>query len=234
MGALHAMAADEPGVIVVDSLYGNGNLGDLKAAADVADATGSVLVVDETHAFGCAAGGLGLVDELGLADRVHFRAAGFSKALAARGGVIVGPSRALEAFRFNDATMIFSTAPKTHEAVGWDATIDVILSEGWRREQLHRNHAVLKEGLIEIGLGTHVANSQRQILTITTGDADTTHAFRNACADKGVYGAVFCPPFAQEGKTFLRFSAHADLTDGDLERFLRAMKELRHMLPVLR
>ena len=59
MAALHALAVDEPGVIVVDALYGNGSLGSLAAAADVTEATGSVLVVDETHAFGCAAGGLG-------------------------------------------------------------------------------------------------------------------------------------------------------------------------------
>ena len=97
MRALKALAADEPGVIVVDSLYGNGSVGDLVSACDVAEATGSILVVDETHAFGCADGGLGLVDELGLSERVHFRAAGFSKALAARGGVVVGPSRVLEA-----------------------------------------------------------------------------------------------------------------------------------------
>ena len=121
MEQLHSLAADEPGVIVVDALYGNGELGDLRAAAEIALSTGSVLVVDETHAFGCAGGGLGLVDELGLAERVHFRTIGFSKVMAARGGVIVGPSRALEAFRFNDPTMIFSTAPKPHEAVGWDA-----------------------------------------------------------------------------------------------------------------
>ena len=231
MAALHALAVDEPGVIVVDALYGNGSLGSLAAAADVAEATGSVLVVDETHAFGCAAGGLGLVDELGLSERVHFRTAGFSKALAARGGVIVGPSRPLEAFRFNDDTMIFSTAPKAHEAVGWDATVDVVLSEGWRREQLHHNHAVLREGLLDLGLGRHVAHSDRQILTIVTGGADTTHAFRDACASRGVFGAVFCPPFAPEGKSFLRFSVHADLTTDDLERFLSVMRQLRHLLP---
>ena len=70
MDALHALAADEPGIIVVDALYSNGALGLLRRAAEVAEATGSVLVVDETHAFGCASGGLGLVDELGLADQV--------------------------------------------------------------------------------------------------------------------------------------------------------------------
>ena len=97
-----ALAAEEPGVIVIDGVYGNGAVGNVRAAAEVARETGSVLVVDETHSFGCAAGGLGLVDELGVADGVHFRCIGLSKAFASRGGLVVGPSRALEAFRFVD------------------------------------------------------------------------------------------------------------------------------------
>ena len=65
-----------------------------------------MLVVDETHSFGCAAGGLGVVDELGAAGGVHFRALGLSKAFASRGGLVVGPSRALEALRFVDRQMV--------------------------------------------------------------------------------------------------------------------------------
>ena len=231
MSQLHTLASDEPGVIVVDALYGNGAVSDLKTVADIAESTGSVLVVDETHAFGCATGGLGLVDELNLSHRVHFRTIGFSKALAARGGAIIGPSRALEAFRFNDSTMIFSTAPKSHEAVGWDATIDVVLEEEWRREKLRYNHATLKQGLLDLGLEDHVAHSDRQILTIVTGDANTTQSFRDACAARGVFGAVFCPPFAQEGKNFVRFSVHAALTEEDLNRFVECMRDLRYLLP---
>ena len=102
MDHLRALAAEEPGVIVIDGVYGNGAVGNVRAAAEVARETGSVLVVDETHSFGCAAGGLGLVDELGVADGVHFRCIGLSKAFASRGGLVVGPSRALEAFRFVD------------------------------------------------------------------------------------------------------------------------------------
>ena len=229
MHALQALAADEKGIIVVDALYGNGAVGELAHAARIAEETGSVLVVDETHAFGCAAGGLGFVDELGLADKVHFRTVGFSKAMAARGGAIIGPSRALEAFRFNDATMIFSTAPKTHEAIGWDATLDVLLSEDGeaRRRALKRNYSTLRAGMLDLGMGRHVGTSDRQILVVETGDAATTQAFRDACAASGLFGAIFCPPFAQEGKTFVRFTVNSGLKESQLERFLETMNEAK-------
>ena len=118
MEVLRGLCAEEPGVILVDGVYGNGAVGRVAEAAEVAEATGSVLVVDETHSFGCAAGGLGVCEEAGVSHSVHFRTVGLSKACASRGGLVVGPSRALEAFRFVDRQMIFSTAPLEHEIVG--------------------------------------------------------------------------------------------------------------------
>ena len=76
----------QPGVIVVDGVYTNGAVARLAEVVEVAEASGSVLVVDETHSFGVAPGGLGVCEEAGVVDRVHFRAIGLSKACASRGG----------------------------------------------------------------------------------------------------------------------------------------------------
>ncbi len=76
----------EPGVIVVDGVYINGAVARLAEVVEVAEASGSVLVVDETHSFGVTPGGLGVCEEVGVVDRVHFRAIGLSKACASRGG----------------------------------------------------------------------------------------------------------------------------------------------------
>ena len=78
--------ATRPGVIVVDGVYTNGAVARLAEVAELAEASGSVLVVDETHSFGVTPGGLGVCEEAGVVDRVHFRAIGLSKACASRGG----------------------------------------------------------------------------------------------------------------------------------------------------
>jgi len=230
MAALRALAADEPGVIVVDGVYGNGAVADLAAAADVAEQTGCVLVVDETHSFGVAAGGLGICEEVGIAHRVHFRTIGLSKAAASRGGVIVGPSRALEAFRFVDKQMIFSTAPLDHEIVGYDATLGVLLSDDWRRHALHTTHATLKRGLLDLGYVDDVARSERQIISVVTGDAARTIAFRDYLAQRNIFGAVFCPPATREGRAYVRFTVNAGVTPGQCERFLEVMDGARPLL----
>jgi len=230
MSALHSLAAEESGVIVVDGVYGHGAVGKLSEAADVAEATGSVLVVDETHSFGCGAGGLGVSEEQGVSHRVHFRTIGLSKACASRGGVIVGPSRALEAFRFVDKQMIFSTAPFDHEIVGYDTTLDVLLRDDWRREALHANHRRLKEGLLDLGYQDAVAQSDRQIISIITGGASSTAAFRDFCAERGVFGSVFCPPAAREGRSYLRFTINCAVTASQCEHFLAVMEDARPLL----
>ena len=73
-------------MIVVDGVYINGAVARLAEVVEVAEASGSVLVVDETHSFGVTPGGLGVCEEVGVVDRVHFRAIGLSKACASRGG----------------------------------------------------------------------------------------------------------------------------------------------------
>ncbi|HLX01152.1 MAG TPA: aminotransferase class I/II-fold pyridoxal phosphate-dependent enzyme, partial [Trinickia sp.] len=78
-----------PGVIVVDSIYStNGSLCPLTDVVDIGTAMGCVLVVDESHSLGThGPGGAGLVVELGLTDRVHFRTASLAKAFAGRAGL---------------------------------------------------------------------------------------------------------------------------------------------------
>lgn len=229
--ALHGLASRQPGVVVLDGVYNNGAVARVREAVAVAEATGSVLLVDETHSFGCAAGGLGVCDEAGVADRVHFRCVGLSKAFASRGGIVVGPRRALEAFRFVDGALIGSTAPLEHEIVGYDATLDVLLSDtDGRRERLHANHAFLKEGLLALGYDDDAARSDRQILSVVTGDAARTIAFRDFCAARGAFGSVFCPPATREGRAYLRFTVNCGLSDEQCDRFLQVMEDGRAML----
>ena len=227
---LSSLAHARPGIIAVDALYTDGSVAPLKEMVEMAEATGSVLVVDETHSFGCAAGGLGICEELGISERVHFRTIGFSKALASRGGIVIGPSRVLEAFRFNDSQSIFSTKPLLYEIVGFDATLDVLLQEEWRRQRLGSTHAAIKSGLLGLGYGDYISRSDRQIVSVVTDSDAATVRFRDACISRGVHGAVFVPPAAPEGRSFVRFSCHAEMSDAEVDRFIQTLGEAKGAL----
>ena len=220
------------GLIVVDALYSTtGAIAPLEELADFAELQGHVLIVDETHSFGVhGPNGAGLVSALGLADKVHFRTFGLSKAIAARGGVVVGSARNIEYFRYEALPMIFSTSVLVYEVAGFNATLDIVASEPWRARLVHDNHAYLKRGLLSYGFA--VAQSDSQLLALMTGTDDATSAFRDHLAHRGIHGAVFVPPATPVNGALIRFTIHAGLTRGDLDRVLDACVEARSRLGI--
>src|SRR5690606_9302480 len=158
-----------PGLIAVDALYStDGDLAPLHAFVEVAERYGGAMVVDETHSFGAQGpGGAGLVVAAGLADRVHFRTVGLSKAVASRGGLIVCSQRNAEFFRYEALPVIVSTSVMQHEVAGFDAVLDIFENDDWRRVKLTANHAYLKAGLD--ALGYNVDASKAQIIALEAG-----------------------------------------------------------------
>lgn len=209
-----------PGLVIVDSLYStNGNMCPLEQIVDVAELGGCAIVVDETHAFGChGVDGSGLVTELGLSSRVHFRTMGLSKAIAARGGMVAGSRKSMEYFRYEARPMIFSTAVLGYEIEGFNTALDIIAQEPWRRQHLKRNHQFLKTGLLS--LGYDVTASDSQIVSIVTGNIENTVLFREYLERYGVIGSVFCPPATPPNGSLIRFTVNASLTKSMLRHTL--------------
>lgn len=77
-------------MIVVDSVYStNGSLCPLEDFVALAEETGCVIVVDESHSVGThGPEGRGIVYALGLTKRVDFVTASLAKTFAGRGGLI--------------------------------------------------------------------------------------------------------------------------------------------------
>lgn len=218
------------GLVVVDSLYStNGKICPLVDIIDVAEAGGCVIVVDETHSFGPhGPGGAGIVADLGLSDRVHFRTVGLSKAMAARGGVVVGSSRNIEFYRYEALSMIFSTSVLGYEIAGFDKALDIIQEEPWRTDKLHQNHALLRDGLLEAGFD--VRDSDSQIIALVTGSNPDTKKFRDCLAGQGIFGSVFLPPATPRNASLIRLTVNATLTAEDIDRTLKACLHCRDHL----
>ena len=162
---------------------------------------------------------------LGLADRVHFRTVGLSKAVASRGGVVVGSARNMEFFRYEAYPMIFSTSVLGHEVAGFEAALDIIETEEWRRTRLHRNHAVLRAGLDD--LGYNVDNCDTQILSLEAGLEADVKRLRDALEENDVFGSVFCAPATPKKRALVRFTVNASLTDEQIQHVLSACARIR-------
>lgn len=216
-----------PGVVVVDSIYSTtGSIAPLRQIVEVCEANGCVLVADESHSLGThGPNGEGLVVELGLADRVHFRTASLAKAFAGRAGFVTCSRRFAEYFKSESNPAIFSSTLLPHDIHGLAATLGVIRTEHWRRERLRENAAFLRNALD--GLGYNLNGSECQIVSLESGTEQNTIVLRDALESRGIFGSIFCAPATPKSRALMRFSVHAGLGRDDLERLVEACRDIR-------
>lgn len=216
-----------PGVIVVDALYStNGSIAPLHAVVDIAERSGSILIVDESHSLGThGPGGAGLVAALGLSERVHFRTASLAKAFAGRAGFLTCSSHFKGYFLSASRPAIFSSCLLEHELAWFDAALDFIAAADARRAALHATARQVRAGLR--CLGYNVDDGTEQIIALEAGPEPKTLVLRKALERRGIYGAVFCAPATAKNRSLVRLTLNAGLDAGQVERLLDACADMR-------
>ncbi|QKW37272.1 quorum-sensing autoinducer synthase [Actinomadura sp. NAK00032] len=216
------------GVIAVDAVYStDGSVCPLPGLVEVADEHDCLLVVDESHSLGThGERGEGLVAASGLTGRVDFRTASLAKALPGRAGLIAcdRPGFA-DYFAHTALPAVFSSTLLPHDVAGLAAALKVVRREGRRRDRLRTVAARLRAGLAE--LGYTLVESDSQIIALEAGSEAEATLLRDALVRRDIFSAALFPPAASVGRTLVRLSAHAGLTDGDVGRVLAACEELR-------
>jgi len=221
------VAKSGPGFVVVDAVYSiDGNVCDLHNIIAVAEQYGCATIVDETHSFGThGPDGAGLVVAEGLAERVHFRTVGLSKAVSGRGGIVVCSARNAEFLRYESLPTIFSTSVLEYEAAGFHAVLDVFANEPWRQRKVHQNHERLRQALTDLGYNVELSRSQ--IIALEAGEILQTVKLRDALETRGVFGALFFPPATPEKRCLIRFTVNSGLTTSELDRVIAVCREIR-------
>lgn len=212
--------------IVTESVFSmDGDLTPLVDVCNIAERSGSLVIVDEAHATGLyGARGSGRVEELGLRDQVAATIHTGGKALGAGGAWIAG-SRVLREGLINRArSFIFSTAPMPVLAAALGAALDVMASEPARRADVHRKADLLRRALASADVKTHGASP---IVPIVAGTNEAALALQAAMIERGFDVRAIRPPSVPPGTARLRVSVRYPVSDADLLRFA---SEVAHVL----
>jgi CAI-1 autoinducer synthase len=215
------------GVIVIDALYStNGSVAPLREVVDIAERSGSILIVDESHSLGThGPGGAGLVVEMGLADRVHFRTASLAKAFAGRAGVITCSRHFKGYFLSASRPAIFSSCLLGHELAWFDAALDFVAGADQRRAALRAVTKQVRAGLAD--LGYNISDGSEQIIALEAGPEPRTLALRKALERRGIYGAVFCAPATAKNRSLVRLTLNSGLQQHEVGKLLDACADIR-------
>lgn len=216
-----------PGIITVDSVYSqNGNICPLKKVSDIAEAYASILVVDETHAYGVFGDeGEGLSASLHLENKVHFRTASLSKAFITRAGIISGSVKHLEFIQHESRTALFSSAPVDCDIAGLLVVLKLIRKSNKARETLAEYSKYVRKGLHE--LGYNIELSQAQIIGLQSGTEERTLKLRSVLETNGIYGSPFFYPATPRDQSELRFSLNSGLEQEALHHLIHVCAEIR-------
>jgi 8-amino-7-oxononanoate synthase len=240
---LERATGDGGGVlVVVDGVFSmEGDVADVPRIAELCQAHGARLMVDEAHGVGVlGARGAGASEALAAEDVVDLRMGTFSKSLASCGGFIAGPADVIDFLRVQSRAFMF-TAAAVPAAVGAALEAVRICRSPEGPELLARlaeNAKYLERGLDELGFTVvpsgAVAPDGSEIVTpvvpVLVGDDWKAAVFWKALYDADVYTNVALYPAVERGSALLRTSVMATHERSHLDRALEVFDSCRGAL----
>lgn len=183
----------------------------LLALAGVAQAYNAVLLVDEAHGLGVTGDGHGSVHAAGLSGLDHVIVTmTLSKAMASQGGVVLGPQVLRNHLINRSRPFIYDTGLNPAACAAALAALHVVRTEPDRPAAIHAATA-------RLAAACNVPPAAGPVVSVPMpGPRETVHA-ADLCLRRGVRVGSFRPPSTPDAVSRLRLTAHAGLTDSDLD-----------------
>ncbi|PKY06756.1 aminotransferase [Aspergillus campestris IBT 28561] len=214
--------------IVVESLYSmDGDIAPLRAFVDVVDRVlprgNAYFVVDEAHATGVLGPrGAGVVQELGLEERMFVRVHTFGKALASHGAIVLCCPLTRE-YLVNYARSLIYTTALGFPFLASIRTAYELLSEGKTEPAQHTLHNLthyLSKRLDEL-----TSESDPAVFSVDHFPGSPIFALRSpvprrlaeACQREGIVVRAIMAPTVPAGRERVRVCLHAGNTTGEID-----------------
>lgn len=210
-------------LVVVESVYSmDGDICPLNEVAKLCEAHEAMLIVDEAHSIGIhGENGSGLVQDLGLSDKVAARVMTYGKAPGIHGAAVVGP-KWLKEYQTNfSRSLIFSTAPSPHQFAGIAGMYSLLPNLGEARNELNGiiDYFILKR---EDDKGDWLHSRSHIQSLIIPGNAQVI-AVSNKLRSVGINALPIRKPSVAEGQERIRFCLHTYNTKEEIDLLFKAL-----------
>ncbi len=209
-------------LVVVESVYSVfGDAAPIGELFDTCRRHDAVLVVDEAHALGVSGdGGRAMCHHHALGSQPDIVATvTLSKALGAQGGAVLCAPAVREHLVNRARPFIYDTGLAPGAAGAALGALRVVAAEPERA-------ARAKEVSAGLALAGRVARPAAAVLSVPMPGPREALAAVAAAASQGVRIGCFRPPSTPDGSSRLRLTAHAQLTDDNLEFATRVLREV--------
>ncbi|TXH94979.1 MAG: 8-amino-7-oxononanoate synthase [Pseudomonas sp.] len=213
-------------LVVTDGVFSmDGDLADLPNLCAVAKASNAWVMVDDAHGFGpLGATGGGIVEHFGLGlDDVQVLVGTLGKAFGTAGAFVAGSEELIETLIQFARPYIYTTSQPPAVACATLKSLELLQSEGWRRDHLNTLIARFRQGAAEIGLT--LMDSPTPIQPILVGDSARAMQLSAMLKERGLLVGAIRPPTVPAGSARLRVTLSAAHSEAQLERLLQALAE---------
>ena len=219
-------------LIVTDGVFSmSGDICKLPEIVALKKKYGARVMVDDAHGLGVIGeGGRGTASHFGLEDEVDVIMGTFSKSLASLGGYMAANERTVEFVKHFSRPYIFSASITPASVACATASLRILKREPERVKRLYDISRYMERRLLEEGIS--IIRSQTPIIPIYTYDDEKAFLACKMLLEKGVYVNPVVSPATPVGKALLRTSYTATHTEEQLDRAVKAIKEVLTALNV--
>ena len=213
-------------LVVTDGVFSmDGDLADLPTLCATANARGAWVMVDDAHGFGpLGKTGGGIVEHFGLGmAEVPVLVGTLGKAFGTAGAFVAGSEELIETLIQFARPYIYTTSQPPAVACATLKSLELLRTEGWRRDHLNKLIARFRQGAADIGLT--LMDSPTPIQPILVGSSERALALSAALRERGVLVGAIRPPTVPAGSARLRVTFSASHTEAQVERLLDILAE---------
>lgn len=216
---------EERAYVVTDAVFSvDGDVAPLAELAAACRDYSAVLIVDEAHGIGVfGEGGRGAVHAAGLAGSPNVViTATLSKSLGAQGGIVLGPAAVTAHLVDTARPFIFDTGLAPAAVGAAAASLGILRERPELAARVRANARTLHRLALDAGLTA--TPPVGAVTSVLIGDPDLAVELAALCAERGAAVGCFRPPSVPDGRSRLRLTARADLSERDLDIAAAALR----------
>lgn len=210
-------------LVITDAVFSmDGDVAPVPALLELCERYDAWLLLDDAHGFGVlGATGAGVLQHFGVASERIVYMATLGKAAGVFGAFVAGAPALIEWLLQRARPYVYTTATPPMLAHTLLKSLEIIASEGGRRERLIELVARLKLGCTGLPWPLKPADTPIQPLVIgASGDA---MRMAEALFERGLLVPAIRPPTVPEGTARLRISLSAGHTPAQVDRLVQAL-----------
>lgn len=208
-------------LIVTDAVFSmDGDIAPVPELLALAERHNAWLLLDDAHGFGVlGSGGRGVLEHFNVCSPCIIYMATLGKAAGVSGAFVAGERMAIETLMQRARSYIYTTAMPPLLAHALKKSLELMVQEGWRREQLQQKIIQLKQILINYPL----MPSDTAIQPLLIGDSHAAMRMAEQLAQRGILVPAIRPPTVPVGTSRLRISLSAAHSSDDLQQLAEAI-----------